>query len=141
MLVRRSVTTLVAAGLLAVLPGTAALAHECFVANRSAQGTQSAGNSQTWFTASAAEGYGFIFGFLLGVEPTEDQIAEALALHAEAGLQDAIAIFEHHTLMTDHRGNTPAADKHAGDGKGIDHFSQSPLGAAMVGIALDVLSS
>lgn len=142
---RRVAVVGLATATLMAISATGALAHDCFVVNRSAQGAIGAGHSPMWFSATAADGYFFIYTEILELDPSEVDleplVEAALVLHEEAGLPEAIAIFENHLLLTNPHtyADTPAAVMHEGDGKGIDHFSESPLGEQMVGIALSVL--
>jgi hypothetical protein len=130
------------AALLAVSAG-AALGHECMAANRSQQGEQAVGHSPMWLSENMAthEAYEFTFLVVFGVEPTEEMLDEAVAMHVEQGLQEWASFFEHHTLLADPKSgeDTPAATVHAGDGRGIDHWSDTELGLAMIAIAADIL--
>ena len=96
-----------------------------------------------WLSENMAshEAYEFTFVVVFGVEPTEEMLDEAVATHKELGLQEWAAFFEGHTLLTNPKTgeDNPAATKHAGDGRGIDHWSDSELGQAMIAIAADIL--
>lgn len=133
---------LLTGALLAVSAG-AVTAHECMAANRSQQGQQAVGNSKVWLSENMAsrEAYEFTFVVVFGVEPTDAMLDEAVAMHVEQGLQEWAAFFEGHTLLTNPRTgeDNPAATKHAGDGRGIDHWSDSELGQAMIAIAAGIL--
>lgn len=142
----RIARTMGAAALTAAMvvgPAGAALAHECMIANRSPQGDQAVGNSPVWLSENmATEGaYEFTFVVVFGVTPTEAMLEEAVERHVEQGLQEWTAFFEHHTLLTNPRTgeDNPAAAKHAGDGRGVDHWSDTELGQAMIAIAADIL--
>lgn len=125
--------------------GAAAFAHECYSTNRSDQGTKGAGHSAMWHTEDSAtpESYSFVFGFVLGVEPTQQMLDEAVQMHLDQGLQRWVSYFQHHTLMQNQGTgeDTPAALMHAGDGRGIDHWSDSELGLGMIAIAETVLAN
>jgi hypothetical protein len=124
--------TAVAATALA-LP-TAAFAHECYVASRSDQGNAGAANSQRWLTIQTAEFFGFAHEFLPIQPMTAQQIAQASALATAQGIPSTFTIFVgSHTLAE----GTPAALKHAADGKGVDHIFAA-YGEQLVGIALAV---
>ncbi len=135
-------TVVLTGGLLAGSAGTA-LAHECMAANRSQQGEQAVGHSPMWLSESMATqgAYEFTFVVVFGVEPTEEMLDEAVAMHVEQGLQEWASFFMHHTLLTNPKtgADTPAATMHAGDGRGVDHWSDSELGQAMIAIAADIL--
>lgn len=111
---------LAGAGVLTLTTATGAFAHECFVANRSAQGNASAGtNSQAWQTVSLDT----ILTQFIGVPADVAACVEAKA--PAAGIPDSFVfgakqaqgqggvIAENNPNMT--------ADGLAGNGKGIDH--------------------
>jgi hypothetical protein len=116
---KKLLTTLALTGAMLVLPATAAFAHDCFIANRSSQGSQGAGNS--------AAATGFEHGWV-----TID-IAEELA---NAGVSDVDAAMAE-WLATGHKAfyatrvdaviGAGSSNPNLGDGKGLDHFSESPL--------------
>jgi hypothetical protein len=141
--IRRITGTVVLTGALVAGSAGAALAHECMVANRSQQGQQAVGHSPMWLSENMAshEAYEFTFIVVFGVVPTEEQLDEAVAEHIEQGLQEWTAFFGHHTLLTNPQTgeDNPAATKHAGDERGVDHWSDSELGQAMIAIAADIL--
>lgn len=124
------------------LSSAAALAHECMVVNRSQQGEQAVGNSPMWLSEDMATdaSYAFTFEVVLGITPTEQMLEEAVQAHLDQGLQRWASFFQGHTLLTNPRthADNPAATKHAGDGKGVDHWSDTELGQAMIAIALNV---
>jgi hypothetical protein len=139
---RITVTAVLTATLLVVTAG-ATLAHECMVTNRSQQGEQAVGHSPMWLSENMAthEAYEFTFVVVLGVEPTEEMLDAAVAMHVEQGLQEWTSFFEHHTLLASPKTgeDVAAASSHAGDGRGIDHWSDTDLGLAMIAIAADIL--
>jgi hypothetical protein len=132
------------AALLAMSAGTA-LGHECMAANRSQQGEQAVGNSPMWLSENMAShsAYEFTFVVVFGVQPTEEMLDEAVAMHREQGLQEWASFFGHHTLLSNPKTgvDTPAATMHAADGGGIDHWSESELGQAMIAIAAAILAA
>jgi hypothetical protein len=100
--VRRVMTTAVASGALLAVTATGALAHQCWVADRSAQGSIAVGNSQTWFSIDIE----YEFRLLLGEFGTpggdiDGIVALAMENIAEAGLPSHIAVFGHHTLLAE----------------------------------------
>lgn len=141
--IRRITGIFVLTGALLAVSAGAVAAHECMVANRSEQGQQAVGHSPVWLSENmaTAEAYEFTFVVVFGVEPTEAMLEEAVAMHEAQGLQEWTAFFEGHTLLTNPQTgeDNPAATKHAGDGQGIDHWSDSELGQAMIAIAADIL--
>ena len=129
------------AGMLGLTSG-AAFAHECMVANRSQQGERAVGNSPMWLSEDMAthESYAFTFVVVFGVTPTEEMLDEAVEEHLDQGLQRWASFFQGHTLLTNPKTgqDNPAATKHAGDGKGMDHWSDTELGQSMIAIAYDI---
>ncbi|MEX2557072.1 MAG: hypothetical protein WEB06_15775 [Actinomycetota bacterium] len=124
---KKLLTTLALTGAMLVLPATAAFAHECIVANRSAQGAIGAGGSGQWFSISLEDV--FAFEFSVPEANVDDAVAEAI----DAGIPEVVAIFGKFTLA----GGTGAASNGAlADGKGLEHLSQSPLAATIGEIAL-----
>ena len=117
--------------MLAAIPGSA-FAHECFNANRSAQGNAGASNSQRWLTVHIGEFYG---DPELGL--TAQQAADAEALALQMGVPESFTIFiGNHTIAE----GTPSMDRngHASDGKGIDHIFDA-YGAQLVGALCTVV--
>jgi hypothetical protein len=129
--------------ILMTMLSTAALAHECMVTNRSQNGEQAVGNSPMWLSENMAtpESYEFVFVVVFGVEPTEEMLEQAVQEHIDQGLQEWASFFQHHTLLTDPKtgADNPAAAKQAGDGQGVDHWSDNELGQAMIAIAASLL--
>lgn len=122
-----------------------ALAHECMVINRSQQGEQAVGNSPMWLSEDMAthESYQFVFEVVFRVTPTEAMLDEAVTMHIEQGLQRWASFFLGHTLLTNPKTgeDTPAAEKHSADLKGVEHWSDTELGQAMIAIAASILDS
>lgn len=141
---RRITGTMVLTGTLLAVSASAALAHECMVANRSPQGEQAVGHSPMWLSENMAThgAYEFTFVVVFGVQPTEEMLDEAVAMHVEQGLQEWASFFQHHTLLANPKTgvDTPAATRHAGDGRGVDHWSDTELGLAMIAIAAEILA-
>lgn len=140
---RRVSTVAVTTALLVTMFSSVALAHECMVSNRSQNAEQKLANSPMWLSENMAtpESYEFVFTVVFGVEPTEEMLATAVQAHIDQGLQEWASFFQGHTLLTNPQtgADTPAASKHAGDGKGVDHWSDSELGQAMIAIAASLL--
>lgn len=141
---RRVTGTMVLTAALLAVSASAALAHECMVANRSQQGEQAVGHSPMWLSENMAthEAYEFTFVVVFGVEPSEEMLDEAVSMHIAHGLQEWASFFQHHTLLANPRtgADTPAAARHAGDGRGMDHWSDTELGLAMIAIAAEILA-
>ncbi len=98
---RRTATTAVATVALLGMTATGALAHQCLVADRSAQGAIGAGRSGQWFTVSVADEFRSVFADDVGL--ADDTLAAAVDLAmvkaADAGIPTHIAVFGHHTLL------------------------------------------
>jgi hypothetical protein len=113
------------------------------VSNRSQNGERSVGNSPMWLSENmaTAESYEFVFVVVFGVEPTEEMLEQAVQEHIDQGLQEWASFFQHHTLLTNPKtgADNAAAEKHAGDGRGVDHWSDNELGQAMIAIAASLL--
>jgi hypothetical protein len=141
--VQRLSTIVTLAAVFLVSTSAVAWAHECMVMNRSQNGEQAVGNSPMWLSENMAthESYTFVFEVVFGVTPTEEMLDRAVAMHIEQGLQEWAAFFQGHTLLTNPKtgGDTPAATKHSDDGKGVDHWSDTELGQAMIAIAASLL--
>jgi hypothetical protein len=118
--VLRASGVLAGAGMLTLATTGAAFAHECYVANRSAQGNAMAGShSQAWETVSLDT----ILTQFLGLTDSVASCVEGMA--PAAGIPDSFVfggkqavgqggvIAENNPNMT--------ADRLAADGKGIDH--------------------
>jgi hypothetical protein len=124
---RKLITTFALTGAMLALPATAAFAHECIVANRSAQGAIGAGNSGQWFSITLEEL--FAFEFSVPEANVDDAVAEAF----EAGIPGVVSFFGKFSLA---EGTGAASNGAFADGKGLEHLSQSPLAAEVTEIAL-----
>lgn len=124
---KKLLTTLALTGVMLALPATAVFAHECIVANRSAQGAIGAGKSGQWFSISLQELFAFEFSV------PEANVDEAVAEAIEAGIPEVVAIFGKFTLA---EGTGAASNGALANGKGLEHLSQSPVAATVAEIAL-----
>lgn len=129
-LIRRSGMALGVSALLIGVGATPALAHECFVANRSAQGDLKAGtNSQAWETVSLETVVSVFLGQTAEVAQCVDGEADNLGIpHSfvfgtkQAAGQDGVIAAKNPNMQ---------AKGLAGDGKGIDH-AEAVYGDAVV---------
>lgn len=125
---RRLTAVAILAGILVAGPAGVALAHECFVANRSAQGSESSANGN-WFFITSDDILAIINEEAgLGLDLTDELNAAYRDAVAEAGLPTELAIFEHHTIGTNGANADSLAPAytdggHSGDGKGVDHVA------------------
>lgn len=140
---RRVSTVAVSVALMVTMFSSVALAHECMVSNRSQNAEQRLAKSPMWLSENLAthESYLFVFNVVFKVEPTEEMLNAAVEAHIDQGLQQWASFFEGHTLLTNPKTgeDNPAATKHAGNGKGVDHWSDTELGQAMIAIAASLL--
>jgi hypothetical protein len=126
--VRRTIAASVLA--ITVLGGsaTAALGHECFIANRSVQGDAGAMNSGVWQRITLADIFGFIHGVVGGPALSGAQIDWAVAQAVSQGLPvDGWVVMGTKTIGEGSRNPNLA------DGKGLDHLADA-YGQQIVGI-------
>ena len=129
---RKTAATLaLAVGLIGVGAG-AASAHECYVANRSAQGNAGASNSANWYTLQLEELFRSGHEFLGGPALSDAQVQTALAMAADQGVPSSFTLFERFTIPRS-QGELAQVSSKSSDGKGIDHFF-ARYGDTIVGI-------
>lgn len=120
-MIRRSITTAAATATLSVglvfAGAGAASAHECYVVNRSAQGTVGAAHSGNWYVLTVADLLAEAPGMLGVPALNETQTQWALAEAEAQGLPDSFALFTRFTLP-----KSTSTAKLIDDSKGIDHF-------------------
>lgn len=120
-MMRKTLLTLVTTtGLLATGVG-AASAHECYIANRSAQGNAGASHSANWYTLTASDLYSEAHLFFGGEALTEAQLQLALDLTEAQGIPLSFTLFERFTIPRSVDEYEELTSKST-DGKGIDHF-------------------
>ena len=114
-----------------LLTSSSAFAQDCFVVNRSDQGATGAGHSSQWITIPLAEvmaddpangGFGFC----------PAQIDVALAALKAAGLPTVLATRSDKILLA---GTGAERNGRTADGKGIDHFDESPFVGQIIAVA------
>lgn len=132
---RAAGVTLGAAALVASSAG-AALAHECFVANRSDQGNASvAAHSSAWISFTLDD----VLRQFIGLTD-EDVIACVEAAAPAAGLPDLFVVGGKQAQGTDGviMENNPNLDAKAADGKGIDHAEEAfdPIIGGLIGACM-----
>jgi hypothetical protein len=121
MTLKKSVAVLSVVAVAAIAAPTAALAHECYNANRSEQGNAGASNSQRWLTIETAEFFASAHEFLPVAQLSPAQIAQASAMAEAQGIPSTFTIF----IGAKTIGEAAAAYEKNGksaDGKGIDHL-------------------
>jgi hypothetical protein len=120
-MIRKTLLTLVATTGLLTAGAATASAHECFIANRSAQGNAGASNSANWATLEMADLFAEAHNFFGGEPLTEAQLETALQMTEEQGIPLSLTTFTRFTIprSLDEFDELSAA---SGDGKGVDHF-------------------
>jgi len=131
-MLRRTAATLALTTALVSVGVGAASAHECFIANRSAQGNAGASNSSNWYTLQLEELYRTGHFFLGGDPLTEEQVQTALSMTREQGVPLRFTVFEKFTIPRS-IGDLEEITSKSSDGKGVDHFFVS-YGDAIAGI-------
>jgi hypothetical protein len=119
----------VAAGVL--MTSSSAFAFDCFVTSRSDQGATAVGHSKKWISIPVAGimaddpangGFGFC----------PAQVDAGLAALKAAGLPTVLATRNDKILL---EGTGADRNGKTADGKGIDHFEESPLIGEIIGVA------
>ncbi|SER60832.1 hypothetical protein SAMN05216199_0661 [Pedococcus cremeus] len=107
-------------GLLATGIG-AASAHECYIANRSAQGNAGASHSANWYTLQMSDLFAEAHLFFGGEPLTDAQLAWALEQTKAQGIPLSVTMFEKFTIPRSVEKLEGLSTK-SSDGKGVDHF-------------------
>jgi hypothetical protein len=125
---RRILSGLVLAGSLSAVAAPAVLAHECYIANRSAQGDAGAVHSGSWTRLSLGAIFGFVNEFVGGPGLTSTQITWAVNEAVAEGLPaDGWVIRSDKTI------GEGSSNPNLADGKGLDHLADT-FGNQLVGI-------
>ena len=138
-MLRRTAATLALSTALVAAGAGGASAHECFIANRSAQGNAGASHSSNWYTLQVEELYRTGHLFLGGDPLTEAQVQTALAMTREQGVPLSFTVFERFTIPRS-IGDLEEVTSKSADGKGVDHFFVA-YGDAIVGIFMAARAS
>lgn len=131
---RRILVSLVLAGSLAAAGAPAALGHECYIANRSAQGDAGALNSSSWARITLADIFGFINVFVGGPALTSGQISWAVNAAVAQGLPASGWVVRADKVIGEGSSNPNLAN-----GKGLDHLADA-YGPQLVAIYFAALS-
>lgn len=107
---KKLLATLVLTGAMVVIPATAALAHDCFIASRSANGSVGASHSDRWALIDVADEFAAV-----GVTDVEAAMDDWIAL----GYKSAYAV---HTGQLIGEGSN---NSNTGNGRGLDYFSDA----------------
>jgi hypothetical protein len=117
---RRMLVGLVLAVSLSAAGAPAVLGHECYIANRSAQGDAGALNSSAWAPITLADIFGFIHLIVGGPALTPSQIAWAVDTAVAQGLPaDGWVIRSDITI------GEGSSNPNLADGKGLDHLADA----------------
>ena len=109
------------ASMAAVIVSGVALGHECFIISRSDTGDLAAGSqSKVWLTVATLEDVFVFIGEEGGVALSASQMEWAVDAAQDAGLPNQFTIFLGNHTLTE---GTPAADRNAANGTGVDHVS------------------
>jgi hypothetical protein len=125
---RRMIVGLILAGSLLGTAAPAVLGHECYIANRSAQGDAGALNSSRWTRLTLATIFGFINEFVGGPALNPGQIAWAVGEAAAEGLPVDGWVVRSDIVIGENSSNPNLAD-----GKGLDHLADA-YGGQLIGI-------
>ena len=105
----------------AALVSGLALGHECFIISRSDAGDLAAGShSRAWLTVATLEDVFVFIGEEGGAALSPSQMTFAVEAARQAGLPNQFTIFIGSHTLTE---GTPAAERDAGNGTGVDHVS------------------
>jgi hypothetical protein len=126
--VRRTIAASVLA--VVVLGGTAsvALGHECYIANRSAQGDAGALHSGVWVRITMADIFGFINEIVAGPPLSQSQIDWAVTEAVNEGLPVDGWVVRSDKTIGENSNNPNLAN-----GKGLDHLADT-YGGQLIGI-------
>ena len=130
------VRSILLGSLAATLVSGVALGHECFIASRSDTGDLAAGShSKTWLTVATLEDVFVFLGDEGGTALTPAQMTWAVEAAQAAGLPSQFTLFLGNHTLTE---GTPASERNAGDGRGVDHvFDWFPV---LLGIYFEALA-
>ena len=125
---RRMLIGLVLAGSMSVVAAPVALGHECFIANRSAQGDVGALHSGNWTRLSLGAIFSFVNQFVGGPALTSGQITWAVNEAVAEGLPADGWVVRSDKVIGEGSSNPNLAN-----GKGLDHLGDA-YGRQLVGI-------
>ena len=125
---RRMILGLVLAGSLLGATAPAVFGHECFIANRSAQGDAGALHSGNWARLSLGDIFGFINQIVGGPALTPSQIQWATAEAVAEGLPASGWVVRSDKVIGEGSSNPNLAN-----GKGLDHLADA-FGPQLIGI-------
>ncbi len=118
MVKRAARASLLGLSLLVATAGTA-LGHECYVVNRSEQGTTGAAHSKVWFRLTLTDLFATAHQFFGGAALSPRQVQWAVGQATAQGVPNSFAIFGGKKTIGQEAAAYTAGGK-AGDGKGVD---------------------
>ena len=125
---RRILVCFLLAASLTAVGAPAVLGHECYIANRSAQGDAGAVHSSRWVPITLADIFGFIHMFVGGPALTPSQITWAVDTAVAQGLPA-----DGWVTRADKTIGEGSSNLNLADGRGLDHLADA-YGAQLVGI-------
>ncbi len=125
---RRMLVGLLLAVSLSAVGAPAVLGHECFIANRSAQGDAGALHSGNWTRLTLGTIFGFINQFVGGPALTSSQVTWAVNEAVAEGLPADGWVVRSDKVIGEGSSNPNLAN-----GKGLDHLADA-YGGQLVGI-------
>lgn len=131
---RRMLVGLLLAASLTAVSAPAVLGHECYIANRSAQGDAGALHSSRWASITLADIFGFIHFFVGGPALTPSQISWAVDTAVAQGLPA-----DGWVTRADKTIGEGSSNPNLADGMGLDHLADA-YGNQLVGIYFAALS-
>jgi len=131
---RRALVGIVLSGSVLFATAPAVLGHECYIANRSAQGDQGALSSGNWTQLSLPAIFSFVNTFVAGPPLTPSQIAWAVDEAIAEGLPADGWVTRADKTIGENSKNPNLAN-----GKGLDHLADT-YGPQLIGIYFQALA-
>lgn len=131
---RRAVIGLLLSGSVLFATTPVALGHECYIANRSAQGDAGALHSGRWTALSLQSLFGFINWFVGGPALNSGQVAWAVNEAIAEGIPA-----EGWVVRSDKTIGEDSTNPNLANGKGLDHLADT-FGPQLVGIYFQALA-
>lgn len=130
---RRVIVSFALAGTMLGIGAPVVLGHECYIANRSAQGDAGALNSSRWARLSLEDIFSFVNQFVGGPALTPGQITWAVNEAIAEGLPADGWVVRSDKVIGEGSNNPNLAN-----GKGLDHLGDT-FGPQLVGIYFQAL--
>ena len=137
-MIRKTLLTVALTAGMVTGTSSAAVAHECFNASRSATGNANATHSDNWETLTLKHLYETVHGFVGGRPLTAQEVDKAVETALGQGVPPSFTVF--HGGMLPGSLETKAPSAKSSDGKGIDHFA-SGYGDTLIKIYVALISA